>query len=95
MEDIMKNTSFHPHLELTPPVWMHLPELWSSLQTHLGHWSAKICDVLILSMEPRITQKRDKSGTVYFSVYDPYDRSRHNFRTEQGVRIWLEERYSS
>jgi len=128
---IMRHTSFHPFLDLTPPTWLRLAALGSSVQKHFASWSARACDALILSTEPQITQKRDKSGQSYFVIgyqlkaktpirsrsqparvsadlpvhfispyvgslviYDPYDRSRHTFLTEQAVRMWLEKRYS-
>jgi hypothetical protein len=90
----MKHTSFHPFLDLTPPTWLRLAALGSSVQKHFANWSVRACDALILSTEPRITQKKDPSGHSYFVIYDPYDRSRHTFLTEEAVRVWLEKRYS-
>ncbi|MBI4779801.1 MAG: hypothetical protein HY785_00610 [Oscillatoriophycideae cyanobacterium NC_groundwater_1537_Pr4_S-0.65um_50_18] len=48
-----------------------------------------------LSDEPRIWQKRDRFGEVYWHVYDPI-RDRHfRFTTEQEVRQWLEQKFSN
>lgn len=91
----MKTPSFHPFLELTPPPWMQLAALGSSVQGQIDRWGARLCDALTLSTEPRITSKQDPSGNRYFVMYDPYDRSTRTFTTEDEVRVWLEKRYSS
>ncbi|NJR58283.1 MAG: hypothetical protein HC769_05125 [Cyanobacteria bacterium CRU_2_1] len=43
--------------------------------------------------EPKIYQKRDRYGDVYFRVYDPMTGTSSSFKSEQEVRIWLDQRY--
>lgn len=45
------------------------------------------------SPEPKIYEKRDGAGNLYFQVYDPIAHQSSTFSTEQEVRIWLDQRY--
>ncbi|MGP1384831.1 MAG: hypothetical protein ACTS2F_14795 [Thainema sp.] len=66
-----------------------------------AHWltavlkqvKAAISKLFDQSQEPRITKRVDRWGNLYFSVYDPIDRSFRVFTSEQEIRIWLEQRY--
>lgn len=48
---------------------------------------------LVGSSSPVIRQKCDRTGNVYFTVYDPITGISHRCRTEDEVREWLENRY--
>jgi hypothetical protein len=43
--------------------------------------------------EPRIQQKFDRLGHVYWKAFDPLTRKTQFFETEDEVRRWLEQRY--
>ncbi|MBD1867415.1 hypothetical protein H6F95_08910 [Cyanobacteria bacterium FACHB-471] len=43
--------------------------------------------------EPQISQKRDRSGEVFWRVYDPTTGESARFNSELEVRFWLEQRY--
>ncbi len=47
-----------------------------------------------VSDEPRIWQERDRSGNVWWYVYDPISRRSIQFPSEQELRRWLEKRFS-
>jgi hypothetical protein len=46
------------------------------------------------SSEPRISQKRDRSGNLYFQVHDPVSGQSLSLYSEQEVRMWIDQRYS-
>lgn len=45
------------------------------------------------SSEPKIYQRHDRHGNIYFKVYDPVTHQIGTFNTEQEVRVWLDQRY--
>jgi hypothetical protein len=57
-------------------------------------WNA-VLQILTRSPEPKIYQKHDRHGKLYFQVYDPIAHRTSTFSTEQEVRIWLDQRYYS
>lgn len=59
-----------------------LEQLWNS-----------VLEILTKSPEPKVYQKHDRNGKLYFQVYDPIARQSSTFNTEQEVRIWLDQRY--
>ncbi len=63
---------------------LHLHWLWNSL-----------LNVLTKNAEPRIYQKYDRQGKLYFRVYDPISGMSSTLNTEQEVRAWLDQRYYS
>lgn len=50
-------------------------------------------DLFLHSSEPKIQQKRDRSGNLYFKVYDPMTQHSCTLDSEREVRVWLEKRY--
>ncbi|HEY9661724.1 MAG TPA: hypothetical protein V6C65_24980 [Allocoleopsis sp.] len=63
-----------------------------SLPSWLTLWNRLIAPFMDRS-EPKITQKRDRWGNVYYQVYDPTSGFSSAFQTEEEVRIWLDRRY--
>lgn len=63
-------------------------------QTSLGQrfWDW-IYNVLMPNSEPKITQKRDRSGQEYYQVYDPISGNSKTFGSEMETRIWLDRRF--
>jgi hypothetical protein len=49
---------------------------------------------MLLSDEPRIWQKRDRSGNIWWYVYDPLSDRFIQLPSEQEVRQWLEQKFS-
>lgn len=43
--------------------------------------------------EPRIRQLRDRSGNLYFRIYDPLTQQTYSFDSDAEVRVWLDRRY--
>jgi YD repeat-containing protein len=46
------------------------------------------------SDEPQVRQRRDRSGQIYWLVYDPETNRSARLSSEQEVRQWLEQRFS-
>lgn len=44
-------------------------------------------------LEPRVWQKRDRYGNLYWVIYDPTTGYSSSFSSEKEVRVWLEQRY--
>lgn len=44
--------------------------------------------------ELKIRQHQDRSGQVYWHVYDPFTNRAQQFDSEETLRIWLDNRYS-
>jgi hypothetical protein len=44
-------------------------------------------------VEPQIVQKCDRSGNVYWQIYDPISGFHCSLNSEQEVREWLDTRY--
>jgi hypothetical protein len=62
--------------------------------TNLGLWQLwrKVTDFWQVSAkEPRVNQKMDFKGNLYWEIYDPLDDCMLHFDQEQDVMIWLEE----
>jgi hypothetical protein len=45
---------------------------------------------LLERKDPKVRQVRDRSGKIYWEVYDPVSRRSLFFSSEQDIRIWLE-----
>jgi hypothetical protein len=43
--------------------------------------------------EPRITQRHDRQGNLYYQIYDPMTGRSASFGSESEIRWWLEQRY--
>ena len=43
--------------------------------------------------EPKVWQKCDREGNIYWLIFNPITSLYISFGSEQEVRIWLEERY--
>lgn len=59
-----------------------LEQLWNSL-----------LNTFVSASEPRIYQKRNAAGELYYKVYDPIARQTNTFFSETEVRVWLDQRY--
>ena len=53
----------------------------------------KFLDSAYWGREPKISQKCDRKGNIYWQIYDPVTRQYTSFASEKEVRIWLEKRY--
>ncbi|WP_204102462.1 MULTISPECIES: hypothetical protein [Spirulina sp. CCY15215] len=86
----MRNYDLYAQLELIPN---HRPSFADVVKKKLAGFGKSFLNFLSGSMQPRITEGRDRQGNLYFRVYDPCDHSRHTFASEMEVRVWLEQRY--
>jgi hypothetical protein len=59
----------------------------------LNHVWSFLLKTFAPTAEPQIYQKRDRSGNTYFKVYDPVTHRSNVFKTEQEVRVWLDQRH--
>jgi hypothetical protein len=53
-----------------------------------------LASVLMPDTEPRIQEYRDRSGQLYWDVYDPATNRAHTFGSEAEIYEWIERRYS-
>ena len=44
---------------------------------------------------PKVRTVQTRKGEIWFDVYDPVTQQRLNNRSEEGLRIWLEQRYNA
>lgn len=52
-----------------------------------------ILNPLLTGSEPKIIQKSDKMGNLFWQVYDPVTGERKKLVSAQEVREWLDNRY--
>jgi hypothetical protein len=57
-----------------------LSSIWNSISTPLSN-------------EPRIWQKRDRLGNIWWYIYDPIGDRVFRFSSEPEVRQWLEKQF--
>lgn len=65
----------------------------SKFLTGLGQILLSILNILSANGEPQIKQKRDRSGEIFWRVYDPTTGESARFNSELEVRFWLDQRY--
>ena len=65
----------------------------SEFLTGLGRLFSSVLIALSDDMEPRIKQRRDRSGEAFWQVYDPLTGKSARLNSELEVRFWLEQRY--
>ncbi|HEY9622834.1 MAG TPA: hypothetical protein V6C78_20925 [Crinalium sp.] len=63
-------------------LWIAAGEVLGSFFSHISNTS-----------EPRIWQRRDRSGQLIWHVYDPTTNQSSRFTSEAEVRAWLDQRY--
>lgn len=63
------------------------------LKSALNQFGTALLKLFDQSQEPRISKRFDRWGNIYFSAYDPVDRTYYVFTSEPEIRIWLEQRY--
>lgn len=68
--------------------------LHPSIKERLANLFQTVLNAASGNSEPRISQKRDRRGNLYFSVYDPISNESAVMGSEQEIRAWLEQRYS-
>ncbi len=49
--------------------------------------------LLVHRNEPKIEQKRDRNGNLYWQAYDFTTNKSYTFISENDVRVWIENRY--
>jgi hypothetical protein len=65
---------------------------WQNLQTWFGH---SLFDCRISqSPEPEVWQTTDRSGNLWWHVYDPLTGQTADLESEEAVQIWLDDRLS-
>jgi hypothetical protein len=59
-----------------------------------SNWLSSFWDALTRSLlshcEPKVTQKRARSGELYYNLYDPTTKQSLSGLTENEARIWLD-----
>lgn len=65
--------------------------------THRSNAFARILSQVLKKIssfnEPKIYQERDRSGKIFWRVFDPIDGQSAYLSSEGEVRSWLEQRY--
>lgn len=56
-------------------------------------WLRRFGQMLTVNTDPRIKQRFDRSGQMYWQVYDPVSEQHFAFSSEDEVYRWLESRY--
>lgn len=62
-----------------------------AIVTQVSHW---VGHILTASSEPKVTQRRDRTGNLTWRVYDPVTGQAHQFSSESEVRSWLDQRFN-
>ena len=52
-------------------------------------------NLVLKSNEPKVEQKRDRDGNLYWKVYDFTTNKSYTFGSDRDVKIWIENRYHS
>jgi hypothetical protein len=63
------------------------------LLRHLGGVKKAIATWIVQASEPKVSERRDRKGRLYYRVYDPVSNSSAAFGSESEIRAWLEQRY--
>ena len=66
----------------------------------LWHFFQQISEAVVQELtrdrnEPRISKYYDVEGQAHWHIYDPYSGQRFTYLSENEVREWLDDRYSS
>jgi hypothetical protein len=65
----------------------------ANLGRHLGRVKKAIATWIVQTSEPKVSERRDRKGRLYYQVYDPVSNSSAAFGSESEIRAWLEQRY--
>lgn len=65
----------------------------SEIPVRIRQYLGSCFESVLVTAEPKIFQKCDRAGNLYFVVYDPKSGQRLTLGSEREVRIWLEQRY--
>jgi hypothetical protein len=65
----------------------------SKLLRGLGQILLSVLNTLSANEEPQIKQQCDRSGEIFWRVYDPITGESARFNSELEVRFWLDQRY--
>ena len=49
--------------------------------------------IFFMSNEPRIRQKKNRFGKIFWKIYDPVGKQSFRLDSEEDVLVWLEERH--
>ncbi|MEM6426454.1 MAG: hypothetical protein AAF728_15045, partial [Cyanobacteria bacterium P01_D01_bin.128] len=65
---------------------------WKTAAPTFKRLGRRLFKLALGSDEPVVTQKRDRLGKLYYTVYDPVNKERLTCASETEVRAWLEQR---
>jgi hypothetical protein len=75
----------------------HKPEFSTTRVANLGKRLSRvkkaIANWVIQTSEPKVSERRDHKGHLYYQVYDPMSNTSAAFGSEAEIRAWLEQRY--
>jgi hypothetical protein len=84
---------FGPQQNGTPQPFMRislaqrLGKFWGGFQKAMATWMTQ-------KSEPKVYERCDRLGNLYYQVYDPVSGISAKFSSDTEIRIWLEQRYS-
>lgn len=70
-----------------------IPSLQHRLLNKIGQLLSQVQASLTIDRQPKIQQRVDRQGQLYWRIYDPIGNQSHTFFTEVEVYQWLENRY--
>jgi hypothetical protein len=88
--------------EITPLLGLQAKDRRKSglRMTRLANWVKRLGGVkkaiatwVAQTSEPKVSQRRDPTGRLYYQVYDPGSNTSAVFGSEAEIRAWLEQRY--
>ncbi|KAM3095173.1 hypothetical protein ACKFKF_25595 [Phormidesmis sp. 146-12] len=53
-----------------------------------------LMNAMTTSLEPRITEKRDRCGNTYYQIYNPTNQTSSTLNSEAEVRAWLDQHHN-
>ncbi len=65
----------------------------ANLGKRLSRIKKAIASWVIQTSEPKVSERRDRKGHLYYQVYDPVSNTSAAFSSEAEIRAWLEQRY--
>lgn len=75
---------------LAVAILVNVMNIFQNANSILDNFCAKLINK---NTEPKVWQKCDRQGNIYWLVFNPITGFYSYFSSEQEVRIWIEERY--
>lgn len=84
-------STFEPQSNLDIPPTVSFGQ---RLRVEMGKIKAVIVNLALPNTDPKVFERHDRQGNLYYQVYDPLTRQSASFGSESEIRYWLEQRYA-